>query len=197
VLLFDYRGYGEAPGPVTLGYRELADARAALAYLRRARPGVPLGAIGFSMGAAVAVMLAAREPELKAVVADGPFTSQREIVSFRIAQRVRTLRSIAPLRSLVVSLVNRHLLDSFGFGLDDVHPLHDVTALAGRPLFLIHGEQDEVIPADHTRRLVQAARRDGVPVEEWLVPGAGHCGAYFADRDVYCSRVRAFFRNAL
>jgi fermentation-respiration switch protein FrsA (DUF1100 family) len=197
VLLFDYRGYGDQPGEVTLGYRELADARAALGFLRGARPGAQLGVIGFSMGAAVAVMLGAREKDVQAVVADSPFTSQREVVRFRIAERVRSLRSAGPLLALVIALVDRQLVGQFGFGLDDVSPLREVSGLAGRPLFLIHGGADEVIPADHTRRLIAAARSSGVLVDEWIVPEAGHCGGYFADRAVYCTRVREFFSRVL
>jgi uncharacterized protein len=197
VLMFDYRGYGEDPGPVTLGYRELADARSALAYLRRVRPQSTLGAIGFSMGAAVAIMLAAQESGLRALVADSPFTSQREIIRVRIAARVPAALVAGPLMSLVVWLVNRRLSGHFGFSLDDVHPLRDVQRIAPCPLLLIHGEADDLIPVAHAHQMVQAARSAGVPVEEWLVPDAGHCGAYFIDRNLYCTRVTDFFRRAL
>ena len=31
------------------------------------------------------------------------------------------------------------------------------------------------------------------PKELWLLPGVRHCGAYFADRPTYCTRVATFF----
>ncbi|MGH2367652.1 MAG: alpha/beta hydrolase [Chloroflexota bacterium] len=195
VLLFDYVGYGDEPGPVTLGYRELADARAALRFLRQLRPTAPLGAIGFSMGAAIAVMLAAREPEVGAVLADSPFTDQREIVRFHLGRRfgLRPSGRTELLAGLLLTLVDRRLARQFGFRFADVHPLRDVARLAPRPLFLIHGEEDRTIPVEHGRQMVAAARIAGVPVETWFVPGAGHCDAYFRDRHTYCARAAGFF----
>lgn len=195
VLLFDYRGHGGQPGDVTLGYRELEDARAALRYLRERRPEAPLGAIGFSMGASVAIMLAAREHDVRALVADSPFTSQREIVRFRMARHVglNPSRLTAPLAAIILSLVDRRLAQRFGFRLTDVQPLRDMAQLALRPVLLIHGEDDQIIPVDHSHRMERAGRNAGVRLETWYVPGAWHCGAYFLDRPRYCDRVARFF----
>jgi fermentation-respiration switch protein FrsA (DUF1100 family) len=238
---------------VTLGYRELADAQAAVRFLGRRLPAAPIGAIGFSMGASIAIMLAAREREVQAVLADSPFASQREIVRhhmlarfglrsspvfpdpvwLRAAQRLAALLGISrapyvvaagpgtasdgpeapgpsvtamdsgspsvgrtsPLTRLVLWLVERRLARQFGFRFDDVHPLRDVPRLVPRPLLLVHGEADPVVPLDHGRRLAAAARAAGVPVETWFLPGVGHCGAYFADRAHYCRRAAEFFRR--
>ena len=217
VLLFDYRGHGHrspdaAPAPVTLGYRELADARAALAFLRDRFPGSPLGAIGFSMGAAVALMVAAREPDLRAVVADSPFTSQRDIVRFRLGRAAgrlsppsahpsRTLARLAsycaaPLAGALLALSDRQLRRRFGFGFADVDPLGDVPRLT-QPLLLIHGLADREVPPEHSRRIAAAAERAAVPLESWFVPDSTHCQAYFLDRPAYCTRVVAFFRRHL
>ena len=199
VLLFDYRGHGDAPAPVTLGYRELADARSALRWLRARGPEAAIGAIGFSMGASVAVMLAARESDVRAVWADSAFTSQREIVRFQMASRFRLQPNprTAPLADVILRLVDRRLVRRFGFHLDDVHPLRDVARLAPHPLYLVHGETDATVPASHGRQLAKAAAAAGVPVETWFLPGVGHCGAYFADRPAYCQRAIRFFRQHL
>jgi fermentation-respiration switch protein FrsA (DUF1100 family) len=188
VLLFDYRGHGELAGePVTLGYRELEDARAALAFLRRRLPGSPLGVIGYSMGAAVAIMVAAREPDVRAIVADSPFTSQREIVAWHVR------RKLGPLTGLILTLVDRQLQKRYGYRFRDVEPLRDVARLAPRPLLLIHGSRDTVIPLEHAQRIYAAA---GEPKELWITETV-HCGAYFQDRPGYCARVVAFLEQAL
>ncbi|MDQ3699785.1 MAG: alpha/beta fold hydrolase [Chloroflexota bacterium] len=199
VLLFDYAGYGDEPGPVTLGYRELADARAALRFLQQRCPGAPLGMIGFSMGAAIAIMVGAREPQVRAVLADSPFTDQREILRFHIARDFRLPPSGVTdlLARLLLALVDRRLFRLFGYRLSDVNPLVDVTRIAPRPLMLIHGEADRTIPLEHTRRMERAARAAGVLVEAHYVPAAGHCDAYFLDRAGYCARARAFFASHL
>jgi dipeptidyl aminopeptidase/acylaminoacyl peptidase len=199
VLLFDYRGHGDEDGetPVTLGFRELADARAAWRYLRERRPNAPTGVIGFSMGAAIAIMLAAREPEVRAVWADSPFTSQRDILRSRMAARLGLGPGphTEPLARLVLRLLDERLRRRLGFRLDDVHPLRDVAGVAPRALYLVHGEADAVVPADHGRQLAAAARAAGVPLETWFLPDVSHCGAYFLDRDEYCRRAISFFRT--
>jgi uncharacterized protein len=197
VLQFDYTGYGDEPGPVTLGYWELADARAALRYLRQRFPAAPLGVMGFSMGAAIAIMLAAREPEVRAVFADSPFTDQTAVVRYHVGRELHldTSQQGEWLARVVLSLVNRRLSRLFGFRLTDVQPLRDVALIAPRPLTLVHGEADTIIPVEHTRRMAAAARAAGVPVETLYVPGAGHCQAYFIDRVGYCARAAQFFAD--
>jgi dipeptidyl aminopeptidase/acylaminoacyl peptidase len=204
VLLFDYRGHGDRnadasrPAPVTLGYRELADARAALAVLRDRFPGSPLGVIGFSMGAAIALMVAAREPRVRAVVADSPFTTLREIVRYRLGRAAGRLAPpwTRPLGDAVIALADRRLRRRLGFAFADVEPLREATRLS-QPLLLIHGEADRDVPAEHSRQIAAAAERAGVPLETWFVREAGHCQAYFLDRPAYCRRVAAFFGRHL
>lgn len=195
VLLFDYAGYGDEPGLVTLGYRELADARAALRFLQQRCPGAPLGTIGFSMGAAIAIMVGAREPHVRAVLADSPFTGQREILRYHIGRDLRLPPSPLTdlLADLLLAVIDRRLFRLFGFRLADVNPLVDVTRIAPRPLLLIHGQADRTIPLEHTQRMGRAARAAGVAVEAHYIPAAGHCDAYFLDRVGYCARAVAFF----
>ena len=200
VLLFDYRGHGDTggdtPGPVTLGYRELADARAALACLRARLPRAAVGVIGFSMGAAVALMVAAREPSVRAVIADSPFTSQRDIVRYRLRRAAGRAASplTAPLGDAIVWLADRRLRTRLGFGFADVQPLRDVSRLT-QPLLLIHGEADREVPVEHSRRIARAAEQAGVPLETWFIPRASHCEAYFLDRPTYCRRAVEFFKR--
>jgi uncharacterized protein len=202
VLLFDYRGHGDTggdtPSPVTLGYRELADTRAALAYLRARLPESAVGVIGFSMGAAVALMVAARESSVRAVIADSPFTSQRDIVRYRLRRAARRAASTltAPLGDAIVWLADRRLRTRLGFGFADVQPLHDVSRLT-QPLLLIHGEADREVPVEHSHRIARVAERARVPLETWFVPHATHCEAYFLDRPTYCRRAAEFFKRHL
>jgi fermentation-respiration switch protein FrsA (DUF1100 family) len=63
------------------------------------------------------------------------------------------------------------------------------------PVFLIHGEQDEVVPMIHFR-LLSRALEAGVG-ETWLVNGAGHVKAYRSDPNEYARRVCEFFERYL
>ena len=104
VLLFDHRGRGSSEGDmVSLGYFETLDALAAVEYSLARAPGLPLGLIGYSMGAAVAVMTAGRDERVGAVVADSPFASERSLVRFLLG------RQLGPLRAPVAALTERLL----------------------------------------------------------------------------------------
>lgn len=188
VLLFDWRSRGQSDvAQHSLAYYELRDAEAAVRYALSRVPDARLGVIGYSMGAAVAVLLAARTPEVSAVVADSPFTGIAEVVAYAV-DRVRM-----PGR-LVVSLADLLTGWRFGYHFEAVRPIDAVAAISPRPLFLIHGGDDTVIPVSHARLMFEAARE---PKELWIVDGVAHCGGYFADRPAYVARVAAFFDQYL
>ncbi len=189
LFIFDYRGHGSDRGtPVTLAYREMADFFGALNYVLQRMPDAQVGVLGYSMGASVAIMGAARRPEVRAVVADSPFSTHADIVSYRVSQVIHLPgRPIADLTDHLLPYVA-------GYHFSDVMPLRDVAAIAPRPLLIIHGTADTAIPVRHARLVYAAA---GEPKELWLAEGAQHCGAYFQDRAAYCARVSTFFAEHL
>jgi uncharacterized protein len=187
VLVFDWRSRGQSDiAQHSLAFYELRDAEAALAYARNRVPGAQLGVIGYSMGASIAILLAARHPDIHAIVADSPFTGIAEVVAAGVT------RHRLPAR-LVTSLTDALTGWRFGYRFSDVRPIDVVASLAPRPLLLIHGEADTVIPTSHAHMLYEAA---GEPKHLWLFPGVEHCGGYFVDRPAYAERVSAFFEAA-
>ncbi len=188
VLLFDFRGRGDSDvAPLSLAHKELPDARAALRFARQRMPDAKLGVIGYSMGAAVAILIAAADPTIDAVVADSPFASIRDVL-----ENAYKLRRLPPRFLLELSdVINRW---RYGYQFAAVRPMDVVGEIAPRPLLVIHGTADSLIPADQGEQLYDAA---GEPKALWLVPDAIHCGAYFVDRPVYVERVAAFFDQAL
>jgi fermentation-respiration switch protein FrsA (DUF1100 family) len=185
VLLFDHRGRGSSDGEfVSLGYFETLDAIAAIEYVLSRAPGLPLGLIGYSMGAAVAVMSAARDERVEAIVADSPFASERRMVRALLRKRVHRL-------SRPVGALTEHLLP---YDPGEVEPLGEVAKIAPRASLFIHSLLDETCAPEDSLKLYEAA---GEPKEVWLLEGAGHCDAYFADREIYCSRVATFFEEHL
>ncbi len=189
MLLIDFYGHGMAQGaPVTLGFREVRDFLGAVAFAAARAPDKAIGAIGYSMGAAVVIMGAARDTRVAAVVADSPFATHRDVV-------VANLRRVTRLpEQPVVMLVDQLLGWRAGYHFSEVEPLREVAAIAPRPLLLIHGTADATIPSRDSEQLYAAA---GAPRELWLIDGAAHCGGYFVDRVAYCRRVAAFFASAL
>ena len=188
VLLFDFRGRGDSDiAPLSLAHKELPDARAAIRYASERMPNGKVGVIGYSMGAAVALLVTAADPNIAAVVADSPFASIRDVL-----ENAYKLRRLPPRFLLELSdVINRW---RYGYQFEAVRPVDVVGQIAPRPLLVIHGTADSLIPAEQGQQVYDAA---GEPKELWLVPDAIHCGAYFVDRPAYVERVAAFFDRAL
>ncbi|NJP04752.1 MAG: alpha/beta hydrolase [Chloroflexaceae bacterium] len=189
VLLFDFRGRGRSdPWPNTLASMEVSDLLTAVNYASERAPNATIGVIGFSMGAAVAILAAAQEARIAAVVADSSFTSATDVITHKM-RRVLPVAT-EPLMALTGVLVaHRH-----GYHLSRVRPIDMVAHLAPRPLFVIHSTADSTTPVEHAHQLYAAA---GEPRYLWLHEGSEHCGAYFADRCVYVDRVSDFFDQYL
>ena len=185
VLLFDHRGRGSSEGNImSLGYFETLDALAAVGYALSRAPKVPLGIIGYSMGASVAVMTAARDERVGAVVADSPFASERGLLRALLSKQLGTLH-------LPIAALAERLLP---YDPGEVEPLREAAKIAPRATLFIHGLLDKTCAPEDAVRLYDAA---GDHKELWLLKEAGHCGAYFADREHYVKRVAEFFARGL
>jgi pimeloyl-ACP methyl ester carboxylesterase len=74
VLMFDFRGHGRSQGEiVTMGAFEQADLFGALDYVSQERGIERVGVLGLSMGAGVALMVAAQDARIAALVVDGAY----------------------------------------------------------------------------------------------------------------------------
>ena len=72
VLRFNFRGVGRSQGEFGNGHGEADDFRAALDYMARRYPGVPLWAAGFSFGAWVALETGADDDRVSLLIAIAP-----------------------------------------------------------------------------------------------------------------------------
>lgn len=163
VLILDYRGYGRSQGrPSETGlYR---DAHAAYLHLRKA--GYPPSRIvlhGESLGCAVAVELASREP-CAGMILEAPFTSAADVAR-------RVLPFLGPLAAR--GFDSRRRIASFR-----------------RPLLVIHGTRDEVIPFELGQRLFKSAPG---PKWFWVLKGAGHNDILETAGLRYVERLKEFY----
>lgn len=151
LLLVEYRGYGGNPGkPDEQGL--YADGRAAMVFL--AADGVAADQVviyGESLGSGVAVHIAAELGRagiaVGAVILEAPMSSLTDVAAYHYP--------FVPVRWL--------LKDRF----DSAAKIDEMAA----PLFIIHGEDDRVVPVRFGRVLFDAARE---PKEGWWIPGGGH-----------------------
>ncbi|MBI5709047.1 MAG: alpha/beta fold hydrolase [Candidatus Eisenbacteria bacterium] len=189
VLAPDFRSSRAARRlPTTLGHYELADAGAALGWLR-GQPGAGrLGVLGESLGGSVALVLAARAPDVVAVVADCAFASGREALEESCERWAHLPRWPA---AMLARRMSRRATGCDPYGVDVVPA---VAALGARPVFFIQALDDDRFSPGQVRELWKAA---GSKDPLWLIPGAGHNQGWVRHRAVYERRVRAFFDRAL
>jgi pimeloyl-ACP methyl ester carboxylesterase len=186
VLALDNPGNGESQGHSNgLGYNAQPGVDAALRWLSR-RPDVDprrIAGFGSSLGAEVLLEAAARDPRLRAVVADGPTRPMdgRRVSDPDVPERVfgavwlQAVRAVSGMREApsLIGLMPR---------------------IAPRPVLLIAGgvgAPDE-IPAN------RAYRDAGGPTTQlWELPDAGHTGGLRAHPAAYERRTTAFLDHAL
>lgn len=191
VFLFDFRNSGESDGDVTtLGYHEVKDIYGAVRWLKqeRAEQAEQIGLIGFSMGAVTAILAAAEEPEIEAVVADSPFSDLRSYLSANMP--IWTGLPDVPFTWTIMTILPP-LID---LDVDAVSPRAVMPDLV-QPVLLIHSDRDELIPVSESEILAAAGRPDRTAL--WVVPSTKHVGAREADPAVYDARIVEFFREAL
>jgi alpha-beta hydrolase superfamily lysophospholipase len=167
VLLFSYRGHALSDGrkgQFTYGDAESQDLDAAVRYLRQTEEVERIAVVGHSVGAVSAILSAARNPLIEAVVAVAPFTCVAEVWH---TSRPALVPSFILDWTLWVAEKTR------GFDRADVCPQSVVDRIAPRPLLLIHGTRDRRITEEQMRRLFGVAE---VPKSLWLVEGATHSG---------------------
>jgi pimeloyl-ACP methyl ester carboxylesterase len=190
VLAVDFRSSRESGRkPTTLGTYEMSDAEATLAWARhdpRTRDDA-IGLLGESLGGSVALVLAARHPEVAAVVADCPFASGEWAMEDAAMIKLH-------LPKWPTALLGRGLGEALT-GTDPwgLHVAAAAESLRGRPLFLIHAQGDDRFSTEQAEAIWRAAGSSG---ELWLASG-DHNQAWERHRAEYERRVLAFFDRSL
>jgi fermentation-respiration switch protein FrsA (DUF1100 family) len=165
MLMLAYRGFSGSTGSPS-EVANVADAK--LAYETLLKSGVKPEDIilyGESLGSGVAIQVA-KEKKVGGLILDAPYTSILEL-------------AVAQFPWLPVSLLLKDRYESSKY-IGDVHV----------PIFILHGEADEIVPIEMGRRLFKAANE---PKEMKTIPGGGHVihdGPSFAYVNGWIDRLR-------
>jgi len=167
VFLFDYRGFGRSEGkPGESGLYE--DARGAYAWLRGRVPPERIFLFGRSLGAAVMVRIVAEGAAARGLILESPFES--------LLAMGRNVFPFLPVSWLVSQ------------EFDNVEYLPRVRM----PVFILHGEADEIVPLAQGQRLFELANP---PKRFFLIPGSRHNDTWFAGGGPYWDAWRSFMAD--
>ncbi len=168
-LLFYFRGAGLSDGDFDMpGWSR--DLGAAVGYLAGVREvdASRLFVMGFSGGAAACIHRAARDSRIAGVVSCASPADFDELVGGdRLSSCLARWREIGIVRDPAFPSDPA----AWVAGFREVAPVDHVGRLAPRPLLLLHGDADEVVPVVHARRLYDAA---GEPRQLAIVPDGLH-----------------------
>ncbi len=189
VLLFDLRGHGASDrSRLYMGARERVDLRAVLEWAnRQGYSSDRVGWLGYSMGASTLLMEAAQNAKITAVVLDSPFGNLPELLDRQLTRAQPPPKWFNPGILAAARIV-------YGVRTDNLIPIRSALQWGPRPMLLIHGEADSIVPVYQAR---QIARVVGPSCQSYFLPGVEHVGAYNRQRSRYIAAVNRFFDRNL
>ncbi len=161
VLSFDFRGHGASGGCSNLSFQSAADDLMRIIEYARVSGYRRVGVVGYSMGAAAAILAAAQGADVDAVASVScPVCSPAPLRRFEQL-------SVGPLQAWAWAMGTR-VASVLRPG---PWPLDEVTSVAPVPLLVVHCQFDYLVLRCHSEELYRRAR----PPKGYLyVPGAVH-----------------------
>lgn len=151
LLFFDFRYFGESEGSYsTVGRDEVLDVLAAIAFLQE--KGIKeIGIWGFSMGGAVALMAAAKSPEVKVVIAEASYAQLDQMAYERFWMPI--------LKYPLGFLLRFWGWIIFQSDMAKVSPVNAAKELKV-PVLLMHSERDNVVSFKNALQIEKALKNN-------------------------------------
>ena len=187
---FDFRNHGRSGGGETsLTCLEMKDYIAVAKYLKNHKTSETrlMAVFGFSMGGSVAITGTTKLPDIKAVIAESPFSSFNETVVRFAGLFYGIPRPVVPLTLIFTRL-------RLGFDPEECAPIYHVAKLSPRPLLLIQAGEDARMPPSEGKALFDAAKE---PRELWLVPNTDHGSIQDKLPEDYKKKILGFYQKWL
>ena len=166
-VLLSFRGCGESEGNFSiLGWAE--DLESLINWLAKKYSPAGIGLLGFSGGGAIAIYTAAHDPRISAVVAaSSPANLNALAADAKVEAWLENFRAIGLIRDPGFPASAPDWLDEF----ETVKPVSWVERISPRPMLIIHGDQDTIVPVAHAWELFDKARE---PKELFLIKDGPH-----------------------
>jgi dienelactone hydrolase len=185
-ILLNLRAHGDSEGEtITFGHAELNDLDAAYHYLLTRKEVDPekIGAIGNSMGAVLAILYAANNPKIKAVVAHGPYASLEDTVGVSV-KKFAGLPAF-PFAPLILKILEYRM----GASQTTIAPLTYIHQISRCAVFILSAGKDTFVNPTGGKRLYEAAAD---PREFWFDPDLEHVEFDTKHPEEFEQRVVAF-----
>lgn len=170
VIAFDFRGHGKSSDTFTWTAQEQKDLLAIIAYAKENHY-TRIGVIGFSLGAAIALIEASHYQNIDSVIAVSPPADLGSInyhfwekdmwqdlkLNFGIKGRGKGIRPGNP-------------------SLKKIRPIDIVDKVSPTPILFLNGEKDWLIKPSHSQRLFERAKD---PKALKIIKGGGHAERMF------------------
>lgn len=192
LLLFDFRSYGGSGGSMRSGgFLERQDLSAAVRLARARALGAPIAVLGESEGASIACIVAAEDPFIRCLVLDSPIpTLEGQLARDVGASGVTAVPYPARLALGWLERIVGHDMKA-----EEMSAARAARHLADRPVMLVFGTKDEVVPAGEWRPLL-ASLGPANRTWAWIVPGGRHAEALDEHAGEYAARVVEFLDAA-
>jgi uncharacterized protein len=192
ILKPDARGHGKSGGEyIGYGWHDRNDLRKWIDYVIEEKDQKTIFLHGFSMGASTVLMASGEDlpNEVKGIIADSGYTSVKE----ELAHQLKYLYNLPsfPLMD-ITSLVTEIRA---GFSFEEASALNQVKKKRNDlPLFIIHGDKDELVPSEMAHRLYE--NTSGMK-ELWIIPDVGHTQGFLDEEEEYKRRLMEFIDEAM
>ncbi|MCI0503272.1 alpha/beta hydrolase [Candidatus Micrarchaeota archaeon] len=152
VLRFDFGGNGESGGKLEdATYSKMLDEVRSAVTLLRSRGIDKVGVAGHSMGAMLSLLAASEDERISAV---GFISGSSQAARVREVFPQDAIRKAEKEGSAEAFVYGRHITIKREFLLDvEKFNVGHAAATLGRPILIVHGTEDEVIPPFHARQI--------------------------------------------
>lgn len=164
VLVINFRGAGDSEGEFSmLGWRD--DLLAGADFLRNVDGVRGVWVAGFGTGGTLAVSAAAIDTEIRGVACLG---SPADFDDW--ANHPRRLLQHARETAIIHSATHPRNFDAWAKGIREVSAIRSIRSVAPRPVLIVHGSDDDIVPV-HEARVVADAHGGA---ELRVIDGGGH-----------------------
>ena len=190
ILLPDTRGHGESEGNyIGYGWHDRLDYLNWIDRLIHDYKSESIFLHGQSMGAALVLMVSGEKlpNEVKGIIADSGYTSVKE----ELAYQLKHIYGLPSFPLLNIASVITKVRSGYFFG--EASAIDQVENNT-RPLLIIHGEKDELVPTEMAHTIYETA---GGEKMLWTVPNAGHIQSCNTQPQQFEKKLKEFITNVL